>query len=79
MYAEKRQELLELELMYRKNQKRQVNARSQTQDKGETTTMLLSDMTWKLKEGSRKVDLQRGAVQDLHEKTHEIQERIQQR
>ena len=57
MYAEKRQELLELELTYRKNQKWQVKNRDQATDKGATTTMLLDDMGWKLKEGRRKVDL----------------------
>ena len=79
MYAEKRQELLELELTYRKNQKWQVKTRDQATDKGATTNLLLEDMTWKLKEGRRKVDLQRGAVLDLNEKTVEIQDRIQQR
>ena len=36
LYAEKREELLELELQYRKNQKVQVNTRNNAQDRGET-------------------------------------------
>ena len=79
MYAEKRQELLELELQFRKNQKSQVKSREQAVDKGETTNMLLEGMTAKLNEQQRKCDMQRGAVLDLCEKTQEIQDRITQR
>ena len=36
LYAEKREELLQLELQYRKNQKKMVNTRTVTEDRGDT-------------------------------------------
>ena len=41
--------------------------------------MLLEGMNQKVNEQRRKCDMQRGAVQDLCEKTQEIQDRITQR
>ena len=41
--------------------------------------MILEGMNTKLNEQQRKVDMQRGAVQDICEKTEEIQDRITQR
>ena len=44
LYAQKREELLELELRYRKGQKKQVQQDETTVDRGETQTMMVEGM-----------------------------------
>lgn len=41
LYAAKREELLDLEQQYRKNQRRQVKTRDNNLERGETQTMLI--------------------------------------
>ena len=79
LYAEKREELLELELHYRKNQKKQVKTRDAASDRGETQTMLLEGMQDKIKEAKRKIDLQESAMTDLDEKMEEVKDHVRQR
>ena len=79
LYAEKREELLELELHYRKNQKKQVKTRDAASDRGETQTMLLEGMQDKIKEAKRKIDLQESAMADLDEKMEEVKDHVRQR
>ena len=79
LYAEKREELLDLELHYRKNQKRQVKTRDSNCDRGETETMMVDGMLDKVKESRRKIDLQESAMNDLAEKMDEIKGHLRQR
>ena len=50
LYAEKRDELLKLELMYRKNQKHQVKTRDAAQGRGETQGLMIESCQEKIKE-----------------------------
>ena len=76
LYAEKRDELLQLELMYRKNQKVHVKTRDAAQDRGETQGLMLSSYQDKIKETERKVVLQQDAIADLEEKMQEVKEHV---
>jgi len=79
LYAEKRDELLQLELQYRRNQKRQVKTRDAAQDRGVTQTMMIDGLLDKVKAAQRKVELQENAIADLDEKTNEIKDQVRQR
>ena len=79
LYAHKREELLELELRYRKGQKKQVQHDEITVDRGETQTMMVEGLQDKIKEARRKVNLQEDAMADLDEKMNEIKDHIRQR
>lgn len=50
LYAEKREELLELELQYRRNQKLTIKSRGQTEDRGETQDIMVQGMRDKIRE-----------------------------
>ena len=79
MYAEKREQLLELELEYRRNQKKVVKYQDETADQGETQNLLVEGLKDKIKESRRKLDLQESAIEDLNEKMDEIKENTRQR
>ena len=79
LYAEKREELLELELQYRRNQKVQVKSRDNQQDRSETQNMLVDGLNDKIKDSQRKIDLQESAMDDLGEKMDDIKEQIRER
>ena len=74
LYAEKRDELLQLELMYRKNQKKQVKTRDVAQDRGETQDLVIQSYQDKITEAQRKVRLQEDAISDLEEKLQEVKD-----
>ena len=50
LYAAKREELLELELQYRRNQKLNIRSRGKTEDRGETQEIMVQGMRDKIKE-----------------------------
>ena len=79
LYAEKREELLELELQYRRNQKRQVKTRDQEADRSETQNMIVQGLKDKVAEANRKIDLQESAMNDIGEKTDELKDQIRER
>lgn len=79
LYSQKRQELLELELRYRKNQGFQVKARSSAQDNGDVNEIVRQGLTDKVNEAKRKYDLAKSAWDDLKDKIGEAKETIQQR
>ena len=79
LYAEKRAELLQLEQMYRKNQKVQVKTRDAGADRGETQHIIIENLQDKVKEVDRKIGLVEDAMADLDEKTGEIKDQIRQR
>ena len=79
LYAAKREELLELELQYRRNQKLTIKSRGQTEDRGETQDIMVQGMRDKIREVQRKIDLQEGGMEDLTEKMDEVKDHVKQR
>ena len=79
LYAAKREELLDLEQQYRKNQKRHVQTRDVNADKGETQTLVIQSFVDSIKEDDRKIDLAKSAMNDLDEKMDELKDNIRQR
>ena len=58
LYSEKREELLQLELQYRRNQKHSVRATNATEYRGETQGIVIDGLQARVKEAQRKMDLQ---------------------
>ena len=57
LYAQRRQELLELERRFRGNQKLQVKARDSNKNRGETSKLVVEGMQDKLNDARRKYEL----------------------
>ena len=76
LYAQKRQELLELELRFRGNQKHHVKVRDLTQNRDETSHIIIEGLADKLNDAKRKYDLQRSANDDLGDKVNEARDTI---
>ena len=74
LYSQKREELLELELEYRRNQKKVVKYQDTTEDRSETQNLIIESLQDKIKESKRKLDLQESAIEDLAEKMDEVKE-----
>ena len=79
LYAEKRDELLQLEMMYRKNQKNHVKTRDAAKDRGDTQGLMLTSYQDKIVEGQRKLGLKEDAIADLEEKLQEVKDQVRQR
>ena len=79
LYAQKREQLLELELEYRRNQKRVVKYQENNEDEDQTQNLLVEGLRDKIKESRRKIDLQESAIEDLNEKMDEIKDTTRQR
>ena len=52
---------------------------NETEDSGQTQSLLVEGLKDKIKESRRKLDLQESAIEDLNEKMDEIKENTRQR